>query len=502
MHAPSLLVAALLVLGLPLGAVPAHADPEGESRSHDGRTPRVLAQAERVFDEDIDPAVAPDDATPVLRRLARSLDDLHGEDHERAARMLARPDDKGGDLLGVKYKARSEQVCGPEVCVHFVRSTQDAPPYPNEPVPPQVQLTADVFAEVWSAMVDGAGYKAPLPDADSDNGGPDGRLDVYLADIGSIGAGYYGFCNSDDPEATKSAHPKVSAYCVLDDDFSTDQFGGDPLTSLQVTAAHEFFHAVQFAYDYWEDLWFMEGTAAWAEELVYDDANDNHRYLAGSQLSRPWIPLDSTEGSTAYGSWVFWQFLTELFGVDDFADPTVVRQVLERAEGDTTAMRALRATLAARGTTFEDTYALFAAVNLHPETFYEEGATFSASVPLTRGMRMTEDVQLRQVTAVLDHLSSDYYRFKADPELDGAYALRVRVDMPDRDTGAAATLVVHRGPGVTTTKPIELEKDGVGVARVNFTPGEVKAVYLVLTNAGPADGQETTVKGKALEVSR
>lgn len=496
MHPPRLFSAALLVLGLSssLSVVPAHADPER-------RAPRVLTQAEKVFDADIDPAAAPDDATPVLRHLARSLDALKGEDRERAARMLARPDDRDGDLLGVKYRARSEQVCGPQVCVHFVRSTADAPPRADEPVPPQVQLTSDVLEEVWAAVVD-AGYRAPLADHDSENAGPDGRLDVYLADIGGIGAGYYGFCNSDDPKATTGRHPKVSAYCVLDDDFSTDQFGGDPLTSLRVTAAHEFFHAVQFAYDYGEELWFMEGTAAWVEELVYDDANDNHRYLDGSQLAQPWVPLDDTEGNSAYGSWIFWQFLTELFGEEGVTDPSVVRQVWDRAEGETTSMQALRATLAARGTTFAGAYTLFGTVNLDPATFYAEGSTFAMSPPVTRGMRLSKDSPQRQATATLDHLSTDYYRFRADPDLSGDLALKVRVDMPDRDTGAAATLVVHRAAGLDVVKPIELEKDGVGTGRVNFTPGEVKAVHLVLTNAGGADDQQTTVKGTAVEVTR
>ena len=42
-----------------------------------------------------------------------------------------------------------------------------------------------------------------------------------------------------------------------------------PLENLEVTAAHELFHAVQFAYDYDEDAWFMEATATWAEDEVY-----------------------------------------------------------------------------------------------------------------------------------------------------------------------------------------------------------------------------------------
>jgi hypothetical protein len=37
---------------------------------------------------------------------------------------------------------------------------------------------------------------------------------------------------------------------------------------LKVTAAHEFFHAVQFAYDIGEDGWLMESTATWMEEHV------------------------------------------------------------------------------------------------------------------------------------------------------------------------------------------------------------------------------------------
>ena len=50
--------------------------------------------------------------------------------------------------------------------------------------------------------------------------------------------------------------------------------------SLRVTAAHEFFHAIQFAYDVNEDIWFMEGTATWVEDEVYDSINDNYQFLA------------------------------------------------------------------------------------------------------------------------------------------------------------------------------------------------------------------------------
>ena len=49
--------------------------------------------------------------------------------------------------------------------------------------------------------------------------------------------------------------------------------------ALQVTAAHEYFHLVQFGYDINEDGWIMESTATWAEDEVFDSINDNAQYL-------------------------------------------------------------------------------------------------------------------------------------------------------------------------------------------------------------------------------
>ena len=34
-----------------------------------------------------------------------------------------------------------------------------------------------------------------------------------------------------------------------------------PLDNMRVTAAHEYFHAVQYAYDGWDDTWIYETTA-------------------------------------------------------------------------------------------------------------------------------------------------------------------------------------------------------------------------------------------------
>ena len=72
-----------------------------------------------------------------------------------------------------------------------------------------------------------------------------------------------------------------------------------------MTAAHEYFHATQFAYDIAEDGWFLEATATWAEDELYDDVNDNVQYLTDSPITHPGQPIDKfggTASTTACGS--------------------------------------------------------------------------------------------------------------------------------------------------------------------------------------------------------
>ena len=108
--------------------------------------------------------------------------------------------------------------------------------------------------------------------------------DVYLADIGDYA---YGYCNTDLPPGEYVEGNAVYTFCVLDNDYSFDEFGdaNTPAWSfMQVTAAHEYFHAVQAAYDWEEDFWLLEATATWVEDEVYDDINDNVGYLPYGQL--------------------------------------------------------------------------------------------------------------------------------------------------------------------------------------------------------------------------
>jgi hypothetical protein len=215
-------------------------------------------------------------------------------------------------------------------------------------VPAWVRTTSDTMEHVYAAEVGRLGYLPPRSDAAGTVDG-DGRVDVYLADLGR--QGLYGYCTSDQPDGDTAR--QVYGYCVLDNDYSHSQYPTHTaLQNLQVTAAHEFFHLVQFGYDWWEDAWLMEGTAAWMEDEVYDGVNDNRQYLAQSPLAYPYIPLDYTSGDyQPYGAWIFWKFLSEWSGPGRASDPSVVRGVWEAAVGGRYSAGALRKVLQDRHTT-------------------------------------------------------------------------------------------------------------------------------------------------------
>ena len=84
---------------------------------------------------------------------------------------------------------------------------------------------------------------------------------------------------------------------------------------MQVTAAHEYNHVLQYAYDAFQDAWMFEATATWAEEKVFDDVDDYVCYI-DSWAARPDVPITSAGDGAApstdelkmYGSaiWNHW----------------------------------------------------------------------------------------------------------------------------------------------------------------------------------------------------
>ncbi|QZY30141.1 MXAN_6640 family putative metalloprotease [Nocardioides coralli] len=473
------LVAVVALLSAPLGPAVGYADdrasraPEGVA----GEAERALALAEEALagDADGDPPAGhvghdQPEATIALRDLFRSLPQLEGAERRRAERMLARPTEGAQDPYGDGYRARSVKTCNGRICVHRVKRTRD------RATAAWARRTLTTVDRVWSQQVGKMGYRRPLRDG---RRGGNAKFDVYLADVGD--QGLFGYCA---PELTKPGNRRLaSGYCVLDNDFARSQYAAKPVHSLRVTAAHEFFHAVQFAYDYLEDPWLMEATATWMEERFADAVNDNRRYLPQGQVARPDIPLDyfDRSGTSQYGNWAFVEHLTQRFGTG------FVRKVWREAgngpgDGRAWSTRALEAALP-RSAPFARTYLGFLAANVVPARSYPEGKhwpsprlAYDGSLGRNQGVESDQGFRVR-------HLAGYVFRVRPARTLDDRrWQLRVRVDGPARKTGPRATVVRRTASGALRRTSVALDGNGDGVVTVPFNRRQTSRVWVVVAN--------------------
>ncbi len=245
------------------------------------------------------------DITMTLRDLYLARPELTGSDRRDANEMLSRGRVSDGDVDPITLSTPSSK-CSANFCVHY-RQASDVgvgdggagrrrPSTPSSTSAPSRRGTL--------------GYRKPVSDAPAvpttDN--PDGKFDVFLGDIAR--EGLYGYCAPDGAQPD-NGDGRAPAFCVLDNDYARSQYGIAPINALRVTAAHEFFHAIQFAYDVNEDLWFMEGTATWVEDEVYDSINDNYQFLSDSPIRYPRRAADYSVDLAPYGSFLFFKYAAE-----------------------------------------------------------------------------------------------------------------------------------------------------------------------------------------------
>jgi hypothetical protein len=492
------------LLAAPLAASPAGAasaapsatalaNPGSDHRS--ARAVRALEQARSLVQHpeqrSAGTATAPDrDASMVLRRLAVLRSSLTGADKAAADRLLARPDQAGSSEPGTwEAGVATHRICYTDLCLHWVNTTTDKVNQTDsdgDKVPDYVEQTAAVMEHVHRTYV-GAGYRAPRSDGAR---GGNAKTDVYLSNIGN--QGYYGYCTSDQPIPAGGPY-NAYAYCVLDNDYSRTEFPTNtPAENLQVTAAHEYFHAVQFGYDVTEDSWFMEATATWAEDELYDAVDDNLQYLRQSPLTQPRIALDRANGDLrVYGAWIFFRFLTERFPQAAGGLPTLVRTMWQKADGaagapDQYSTLAIRSVLASRGTSLPVQYAAFADGNRRPGRTYSEGAANHYPVaPLWTSATLTpRALSSGWRSTALNHLASSTARFTPSSAMTAAaWKLRVSVDMAAPTRGSVAVVTVYPKSGTPRAYRLPLSSTGAAAKNVPFSVASVLRVETTLVNA-------------------
>ncbi|PKK91346.1 MAG: hypothetical protein CVV64_06145 [Candidatus Wallbacteria bacterium HGW-Wallbacteria-1] len=221
-------------------------------------------------------------------------------------------------------------------------------------IPDYVDKVAVAFEQSWSFLCDPTSFAFENPASDAPALDVDGRYDVYLVDLEN---GIYGITF---PE---TSDPRIS-YIVMENDFNEDEFRKNEDLLIAVTAIHEFFHAIQYTMDPWEEKWFMEVSSTFVEDLFVDDVNDYVQYLS-SFFRNTNRSLTTFNGLHEYGSALFMKFLSERF--KDASDKTFtlggrtmdVKMVLKRvwdrckASGGENSVAALEATLTDTATGYD-----------------------------------------------------------------------------------------------------------------------------------------------------
>jgi hypothetical protein len=433
--------------------------PAKASKQHDRswRAHHALLRAQKAFSTST-PASERPDATMALRNLMLLNDALSPAERAAAEKLTQRPD-------------KPAVIGDANIALHYDPAELNPAAFDQNQALATLQYVADTYAN--------SGYRRPK----SDRGiGGDNRIDIYLD---SLQPGLYGYCTVD--KAPKGPRYDVPAYCVLDNDYAGFPTN-TPLQNLQVTAAHEYYHATQFAYDVAEDGWFLEATATWAEDELFDDVNDNVQYLRRSPITIPGRPIDKFEsqGTFHYGVWIFFRYLTDRYTAKTGALPTLLLKMWQNADSskgprkDKYSVQAIDKALKKLGhTSLAEQFANFSAATRYPSAFTEGVANGYPAKKLGGGAVLAKGKK-KNFKTKLDHLTSSTYQLVPG---GGTSKLKLRFKMAAKSHGSRALIVVLGAGGVILdVKNVRVNRKGVAGKKVLFD-GTVSAVEVTLVNA-------------------
>ncbi len=144
-------------------------------------------------------------------------------------------------------------------------------------------------------------------DRNRDIGG-DGRLDIYLVSATDV-EGDDGWCKVEIDSYT--ANSPSPSHILIDGGLTGDELGA--------TLAHELFHAFQHAWDAYEDDWWSEATAVWAEDFINSKWDTEHAYVgdAFDEGDNSLRTLDDNAEDHMYGIYIFPYYLTKVRDPDN-----------------------------------------------------------------------------------------------------------------------------------------------------------------------------------------
>ncbi len=205
----------------------------------------------------------------------------------------------------------------------------------------------DIAEFVWEKEVDNLGFRMPL------------NMNTYYMDI-------Y-IANRDTYNQASSSYVNISSsYAGFTENYSNNMpfITINPTISsgiLEVTLAHEFFHAIQFAYGFYnvsdeiwyDNIWFLEASAVMMEDEVYDDVNDYINYLS-YYLNSSYKPLEEYDGWIEYGKVIFVKYLKERYSMD------FIKTIFKKYNGNQNILQDIIKDFADANMTFDKAYSTYA----------------------------------------------------------------------------------------------------------------------------------------------
>ncbi|TCJ31195.1 MXAN_6640 family putative metalloprotease [Nocardioides jejuensis] len=498
--------ALLGALLLPVALTPAVVSSPASAKEH-----RVPAQsspaAEKALDRVLDlmgkraPSAhgRPTDATLALLNLRRHYSSLDSADRRTAHGLFARPDSASGSAdqtesawsLDTAETAALQQSCNDRFCVHWVPSgTPDDSGAPSHNGATQSYVNAAVAAmsTSWDAEVTTMGYDRPDGDGTED-GGQD-LVDLYLVDTATpdnLTLGYAYPENSSEPaEDAGYVDFGYDGFAVVDNDMAElAGTGTGTAVALRTAIAHEFFHLIQFGYDIYESPWLMESTASWMEHQVYPADNGNPHALKYSSMRNPWLPLDTENGGTEYGNWVYQQLTTERLGTD------TVLHIWQNAgsQGGDNTRSSMETAYNEAGSSALNEFRMFLAASMAPRRYWSEGDDFYPAATMAKNWTLsTAKKSTGKWWASADHMAAVDFSIKPDAHLTGPWKLRLTADPRVTLNNTGYVMVVYKD-GHIGTSPLIFNRGDKLVRSMPFSSKSVSRVGVSLGNAsGWQDG--------------
>ncbi|MBD3169410.1 MAG: T9SS type A sorting domain-containing protein [candidate division Zixibacteria bacterium] len=344
---------------------------------------------------------------------------------------------------------------------------------PADGHPDYVNRCGDYLEDAWS-LFDSLGFTPP-PD-DGYSGGGDNLYDVYM----HHNSGLYGVTY---PDGRSYQYPgrnnSYKSYMHIDADFEGMGYP-DRTVPLKITSVHEYFHAIQFGYNLFADSWFMECCASWAEDVLYDEINDNYRFLPFF-FNYPHKSHRLVNSGRENGLFVWLKYLEANYGIQS------VGEIWELNTNRNTDEAIDLYFQQNHGSLFRDVYRDFELWNYFTGSrddggHYEEGSNY----PLVHIMQNHRDypVNLRECDDWIAGLGCTYTKFGELSEFRGELRFEL---FSESNLEWALDAIIFESEGETRYESSLSNTQGYGVISIDLsTPVDNAVICVTLLNTtGP-----------------